>query len=840
MTDMTFAVSNDNQKFYKVVDLFFGMNPSNKFWILYTLLFAKRDWLRIIDNYDGSEGFELAKMDAELITHKAVADEWMSKGIHSKSAVAVIPKESCETISFLLNTFGQLQEVYSNRVVDGNIFKSDLASSDSLFKVTEGLLSLSKEWYANFSNEAFLGILYRIQRFAGRASGEFMQPTELTSFMTTLLNVKAGTVYNPFSGVCSFGIDLPNGVKYVSQEIALLPYVIGLLNMLFHEKANYKCLQEDSVTNWAGSQEFDYIIANPPFRGRIEGEYRYSDVAYLVKSALSAKEVSVGVYATSICFSKRKEEQDALKTIVSNDLIDTVVLLPEGIFAQTSIPSVVIKTSRCKKTPGYVKLIDGSKCFKTRARQRVLDLDALNKLMYQEEQSEEVAMVSIEEIITSEYNVFPLYYLYKAVSNNETGAPMVKLGDIMRSAQLSRVSSSNGRVFSLSNANSTKIVLGDNLQVEELDKPQIYRTVSQDTMLVSRAGSFKAYYLRTEVEVCVRDVFSGFVLNTDVVDPQYLLSEFGKDYFAKQVERYGKGTMHIGRYMSTAAFLNCMVELPSLSAQRRSILKEGQEAYVQELHRLEKSYESKLNEFMLGQRQRKHAVQQVLNEILPSVELVKDFVESNEQVDGSSILSRRFGKSLNDYLCSMHKQVLKVIDMVDNFTIQESFGEPEEIDLYSFLDEYCSFKNTNDTYQAVYEREGEELDEGEESSELFVRIARRDLTQMLDNLFANAVKYGFTDKNKHDYQIVFKPIRVSGQPIPMVELHILNNGVPASATTPINKIFTWGIGQGTGIGCWQVKTIAEHFGGSVTYNELADTPDGFVCEFTICLPLIEK
>lgn len=829
MADMKFAMNNDVMKFNSAVDLFFRMNPSNKFWILNVLLLAKRGWLKIIDNYNGSPEIEIARM---------YVDPWGE--ISHQSAVAVIPKEYSETFSFLHKTLGKLEEVSSSRVIESKILKSNLVDSNSLFSIAVSLLSLSEEWYTNCSNDAFLDILYRIQRYSGRTAGVFMQPAELTSFMVSLLNIKRGTVYNPFSGVCSFGIDLPNGVKYVSQELALLPYAIGQLNMLFHEKVDYKCLHEDSTSNWVGSQDFDYIIANPPFRARVESEFRYSDVAYLVKSALSAKEASVGIYATSICFSKRREEQDALKLIVSNDLIDTVVSLPEGIFAQTMIPSVVIKTSRHKKTPGYVKLIDGSKCFKVKARQRVLDLDALNKLMCQEEQSEEVVMVPIEEIIDSEYNVFPLYYLYKTVSNNETGVLMVNLGDIMSSAQLPRVSTSNCRVFSLSNANSSKIVLGDNLPIEDLDRPQAYRSVSKDTLLVSKMGSFKAYYLRTEVEVSVRDMFTGFVLNTDMVDPQYLLSEFEKNYFVKQVERYGKGTMRIGRYMSTDAFLNCVIKLPPLSDQRRSILKEGQEIYEQELHRLEISYESKLNEFMLGQRQRKHAVQQVLNEILPSVELVKDFVESNNQVDGSSIVSRRFGKSLNDYLCSMHKQVLKVIDMVDNFTVQESFGEPEEVDLYSFLEEYCAFKNTNDTYQAVYEHEEEELDEGEEPTKFLVRIARCDLTQMLDNLFANAVKYGFTDKNKHDYQIVFKSIRNYEQSIPMAELHIINNGNPASATTPIDKIFTWGVGQGTGIGCWQVKTIAEHFGGNVAYNELSDAPDGFVCEFTICLPLIEK
>ena len=57
--------------------------------------------------------------------------------------------------------------------------------------------------------------------------------------------------------------------------------------------------------------------------------------------------------------------------------------------------------------------------------------------------------------------------------------------------------------------------------------------------------------------------------------------------------------------------------------------------------------------------------------------------------------------------------------------------------------------------------------------------------------------------------------------------------------TILEKLFTWGIGQGTGIGCWQIKEIAEHFGGSVSYQEYPEDPEGFACEFSIVLPLNE-
>lgn len=47
---------------------------------------------------------------------------------------------------------------------------------------------------------------------------------------------------------------------------------------------------------------------------------------------------------------------------------------------------------------------------------------------------------------------------------------------------------------------------------------------------------------------------------------------------------------------------------------------------------LEATYQKKFENFVLGQRQRKHAVAQVLNEIMPTVQNIKDFIDINEMM----------------------------------------------------------------------------------------------------------------------------------------------------------------------------------------------------------------
>ena len=117
---------------------------------------------------------------------------------------------------------------------------------------------------------------------------------------------------------------------------------------------------------------------------------------------------------------------------------------------------------------------------------------------------------------------------------------------------------------------------------------------------------------------------------------------------------------------------------------------------------------------------------------------------------------------------------------------------------------------------------------------------------MLDNLIANAVKYGTTDdieqkygssdEKRRDFQIRIETHAIHDYKDPVV-IRVSNNGEAVSKSISLDKLFTWGIGRGTGIGCWQVKEIAEHFGGSASYEEFPNDPDGFVCEFKIVLPL---
>ena len=220
----------------------------------------------------------------------------------------------------------------------------------------------------------------------------------------------------------------------------------------------------------------------------------------------------------------------------------------------------------------------------------------------------------------------------------------------------------------------------------------------------------------------------------------------------------------------------------------------------------------------------------MLNELLPSIENIQDFILNHDKVSKDSIVSPRSGKTLERYIEIVKEGFEKVNKMVENFTRQEKYGTPENIELSEYLRAYCD-KKIDGRYTVKF------INNDPDFAPIGY-ISKSELSQILDNLFSNAKKYGFIDSQRKDYQIRVE-ILTDYNYNNKVVIKISNNGVPVSVSISLEKLFTWGIGQGSGIGCNQVREIAEHFGGTADYNECTEDPSGFASEFNIVLPIIE-
>ena len=166
-----------------------------------------------------------------------------------------------------------------------------------------------------------------------------------------------------------------------------------------------------------------------------------------------------------------------------------------------------------------------------------------------------------------------------------------------------------------------------------------------------------------------------------------------------------------------------------------------------------------------------------------------------------------------------------------------SYCDYRDIKEMSLSELEAYYDELQDQYDELEGEEPEDTDE-EEGFTLTVKIGRAELIQILDNLITNANKHGFTDPNRMDYEIRLTT-EVVTKGTPKLLLKVANNGDPVSRSLQLEKLFTWGgsNGNGTGLGCWQAKDLAEHYNGTLTYQEHSNDENGFVCEFTLSLPL---
>ena len=841
MTIETQNMSSETTKFNKAVELFYGMNPTNRYWILLALYFARTKNLYAIDNYDGTnEGFVMVSLPIELIAHKDVAEEWAKSNIRHRSIVAFVPDNQKEIIDEIYGL-----DVCSVNDHDGqrHVFWGMTRMEPTfLAEVAETLIGLSDAWYEENSQWAFDLLLRRSKRSADRTKDFFCQPTELTQLMIYLLDAHEGKVYNPYAGCCSFGAALDVNCTYCGQEIST-DYVLGVLNLLFNSKNNAVCEQGDSFHNWKNNAKFDYIISIPPFGVRCDSIYRTIDRDFLIRSSQDAQHKAIGLYPSNICFESNSSLSSTatLKELVEADYIEGVILLPTNILPSTSIESVIIVINKQKSRKNEIRFVDASGLYEKPGKiNRLLSEKILALYNCDCEKSRSIPVSVIEE---NGYKIYPKFYLAKDLEVPE-GMQAIPLHDVLTSMRMQYPKSDMGRVltFSAKGALSANgIIKASDLEIRELKGPDT-RYVNEDCLVVNRGGRFSAKYLIANGEdVYMRNIYRPLLVDSSRIDPIYLLSELSKDYFLEQVERYGSSAL--GSEISMDAFLELKVLIPSVRDLQAKMSLDSIEKNIEALeNQIDVEYKSKMDSFVLNQRQRKHAVAQVLNEIIPSVENVESYILEHQSVNKDSIVSRRFGTTLEQYLSSIHEQLDKVATMVDNFTNQEQYGVPEVVYLEDFLSEYSKSKIALDiNVQYTHHHEDEEIEQE-------VKISKKDLTQMLDNLVSNAVKYGVnrdatqkygtSEDNSNYVQIRIETYAVHNYKDPVV-IKVSNNGELVSKSVSLKKLFTWGIGQGSGIGCWQVKEIAEHFGGSVSYQEYPEDPEGFGCEFNIVLPLNE-
>jgi type I restriction enzyme M protein len=314
---------------------------------------------------------------------------------------------------------------------------------------------------------------YLLRKFAegqGQSAGEFYTPKEVAILMARILDPRPGmTVYDPCCGSggllikCHLRLlevygERQNGrlklpphiapLRLYGQEINPTTFAMAKMNAFIHEMDSEIALgdtmRRPAFTKSDSSlMQFDLVTANPMWNQKFSTEVYKHDpygrfdfgippsssadwgwiqhmYASLNEKGKMAVVLDTGAVSRGSGNQGSNRERDIRKAFVEKDRIESVILLPENLFYNTSAPGIILVINKNKRYPGEILLINASKLYSKGRPKNYLGDEHIEKIatIYQNWTAEEglSAIITNEEAARNDYNLSPSRY----VSQNGT------------------------------------------------------------------------------------------------------------------------------------------------------------------------------------------------------------------------------------------------------------------------------------------------------------------------------------------------------------------------------------------------------------------------------------
>lgn len=726
---------------------------------------------------------------------------------------------------------------------------SELRSSISQFISFNLQISrIDEECFLNNEARLFDELLVSIVNFEGKGNSEITQPMELTRFVAQLSGYDGkGLLYNPYAGSATYCTELTGTGRFIAQEKVLSAWGVGVLRLLAHKMDPSTFLCEDSVGRWRGvssfaedAEYFDCIVATPPFGMRVNhGEYAwvYGDLSSVEElfireslPSLTPNGVAIGVFMQGIAFRSGKA-QEQRKFYIDNDCLDTVVALPAGVFAHTNIPSIILKFSKRKENPGYVKMVNGTTFTeKGKGRVRVLFDELLSAIQQSDERY--VKNVSISLIQEKSYNILPARYFEKELVIPE-GFELRRLSDLAEVVTGDKLSSGDekGKVITVASLsdNPFEYSLDVNSLKEEVLSGNI-RKITAPVLLVSKIRALKPTFVQASQTNPI--YLNSNVLALSVREPEKIFIPSLVLALSKVTDSFAGSVIPS---MSTSAISEIDVLLPKDYTVQEAFFhnaeREHKEAQVRELG-LGEIIKAQKTEYISVIRRRKHDLDNMLGDIRNSLYAISGYLTNTGH--GQELIDEDLDLTVSQLFEHIQNSCSSMSTVITHLDDEEVYAEPEVIDLIPRLKALAAESHSNFTIR--YSEDGYALCDVVQDDDVyhaFVKFGSVNLDRVFFNIIQNAEKHGFTDPSRTDYMI---DIEISHDyETGCFVIRFKNNGkpLPSGMTTRRygTKAESAGVTAGNGEGGAIVKSTVEHYGGQV---ELISHPDEW---FTVCVEL---
>ncbi|MBB1268478.1 type I restriction-modification system subunit M [Shewanella sp. SR44-3] len=288
---------------------------------------------------------------------------------------------------------------------------------------------------------------YLIKHFAagsGKSAGEFYTPPEVSDLLSIILEPQEGdTICDPACGSGSLlmkcGKQIQknfNGSKQYAlfgQEAIGSTWSLAKMNMFLHGEDNHRIEWGDTIRNpklqdkEGGLLHFDVVTANPPFsldkwghenaaddhfgrfrRGvppKTKGDYAF--ISHMIET-LKPQTGRMGVVVPHGVLFRASTEGAIRKQLIDENLLDTVIGLPEKLFFGTGIPAAILLFKK-QKSDNKVLFIDASREFKSGKNQNQLTTENIQKIVdtykARETTDKYSYLATTQEIAENDYNL---------------------------------------------------------------------------------------------------------------------------------------------------------------------------------------------------------------------------------------------------------------------------------------------------------------------------------------------------------------------------------------------------------------------------------------------------
>ncbi len=301
---------------------------------------------------------------------------------------------------------------------------------------------------------------YLLRKFAegsGQSAGEFYTPREVAILMSYIVDPKEGEeIYDPCLGSggliikCflrfkeKFGTNPKiKPLKFYGQEVLHGTYAMSKMNAFIHRMeaaiALGDTMNRPAFLDAKGSlRKFDIVVANPMWNqdfpqstyendqyNRFTYGYPPSNsadwgwaqhmFASLADKGRMAVVLDTGAVSRGSGNQGSNRERDIRKKFVDNDFVESVILLPENLFYNTTAPGIILVINKNKRHKDQILLINASKLFEKGRPKNFLPDDSIQQIakVYLDWKEEEgiSKIVTKDEVVKNDYNLSPSRYV---------------------------------------------------------------------------------------------------------------------------------------------------------------------------------------------------------------------------------------------------------------------------------------------------------------------------------------------------------------------------------------------------------------------------------------------